>query len=158
MIIVNAPSFVCVSIVCLSRSLSVFLRPLSHLYVFCCWLSLHSAVFSVCCQNLPDFSGGPVIGAAVAALREKLSPSDTVSLAVASQQVDFGATNLNLTLQRLDNCTHVRTDTVLLLLLRLLLLPCVFLIWVCGLLLCVCVSVRCVCIDVLVCVCVGWTA
>ena len=62
----------------------------------------------MCCQNLPDFSGGPVIGAAVAALREKLLPSADVALHVAATQVDFGPTSLNLTLQRLDNCTRTR--------------------------------------------------
>lgn len=65
------------------------------------------AVFSQVCQNLPDFSGGPVIGAVVLQTRAALSPSTNVAMKVASQEIDFGPTSLNLTLQRLDNCTHV---------------------------------------------------
>src|SRR5690606_27112932 len=33
-------------------------------------------IFSVCCENKPNFSGGPVIGAAVKETWETLSPSD----------------------------------------------------------------------------------
>jgi hypothetical protein len=36
-----------------------------------------------------------------------MNPSDDVEMETASQKYDFGATDLNLTLARLDNCTSV---------------------------------------------------
>eukprot|EP00698_Gefionella_okellyi_P007333 TRINITY_DN1787_c0_g1_i1.p1 TRINITY_DN1787_c0_g1~~TRINITY_DN1787_c0_g1_i1.p1 ORF type:complete len:441 (+),score=106.36 TRINITY_DN1787_c0_g1_i1:19-1341(+) len=62
--------------------------------------------FGVCCQNLPHYSGGPVIGAAVKKVYDTLKPTTVVDFEYFSQEVDFGPTSLNLTLQRLDNCTH----------------------------------------------------
>ena len=81
-------------------------------------------VFSVCCRDKPNFSGGEVIGAAVQDVystlqvgcyfwhsfhntRFSLQPTDNVSMKCAYQDVDFGVTSLNLILQRLDNCTTV---------------------------------------------------
>ena len=64
--------------------------------------------FDVCCNNGPNFSGGPVIGKAVAALRQTIKPTSEVEMEAASQVVDMGLTNLNLTLERIDNCTQVR--------------------------------------------------
>lgn len=64
-------------------------------------------IFSVCCRNKPDFSGGPVIGKAIQQLRSSLNPtSDDVFLSSSSKMVDFGPTNLNLTIVRATNCTH----------------------------------------------------
>jgi len=62
--------------------------------------------FGVCCQDGPNFSGGPVIGKAVQEVRETLKPSATVEMQTASDVVEFGMTDLNLTLARLDNCTR----------------------------------------------------
>jgi len=63
-------------------------------------------IFSVCCNNGPNFSGGPVIGKAVQTVRDGLNPTNVVSMMSHSQKVPFGPTNLNLTLDRLDNCTR----------------------------------------------------
>jgi len=62
-------------------------------------------IFSVCCNDGPTFSGGPVIGQAVANVLKTLNPSTEVDMVSAAVQIPFGMTNLNMTLQRLDNCT-----------------------------------------------------
>jgi len=62
--------------------------------------------FGVCCENKPNFSGGPVIGKAVQKTWETLSPSSEVVMSSASTVIQFGETQLNLTLERLDNCTN----------------------------------------------------
>jgi len=62
-------------------------------------------IFSVACQGGPVWSGGEVIGKAVQQVRSTLIPSNEVEMASASTDVSFGPTQLNLTLQRIDNCT-----------------------------------------------------
>jgi len=63
-------------------------------------------IFSVCCNDGPHFSGGPVIGKAVKTLYSTLRPTDErVVIDSFSTVIPFGATNLNLTLGRLENCT-----------------------------------------------------
>jgi len=62
-------------------------------------------IFSVCCTNRPNFSGGPVIGKAVAQTRATLKPTSIIQMQSANARVNFGMTQLNLTLSRLDNCT-----------------------------------------------------
>jgi len=57
------------------------------------------------CLQAPNFAGGPVIGKVVKGVRDKLKPTNQVDMAYASLQTNWGATNLNLTLARLDNCT-----------------------------------------------------
>eukprot|EP01104_Vermistella_antarctica_P016348 TRINITY_DN554_c7_g1_i1.p1 TRINITY_DN554_c7_g1~~TRINITY_DN554_c7_g1_i1.p1 ORF type:complete len:522 (-),score=121.45 TRINITY_DN554_c7_g1_i1:264-1829(-) len=63
-------------------------------------------VFSVSCNDGPNFSGGPVIGQEVMNVHARLNPTSEVGLQTAAIHTDFGRTNLNLTLQRLDNCTR----------------------------------------------------
>jgi len=64
--------------------------------------------FGVACNNGPNFSGGPVIGQKVKDIRASLKPSNdpTVDVQVATQTVEFGETDLNLTLARVENCTQ----------------------------------------------------
>jgi len=62
--------------------------------------------FDVCCRNRPNFSGGPVIGKAVINARATLSPVSSVDMTSAYSYVDFGFTQLNLTLSRIENCTQ----------------------------------------------------
>eukprot|EP01102_Stenamoeba_stenopodia_P015167 TRINITY_DN5144_c0_g1_i1.p1 TRINITY_DN5144_c0_g1~~TRINITY_DN5144_c0_g1_i1.p1 ORF type:complete len:500 (+),score=112.80 TRINITY_DN5144_c0_g1_i1:178-1677(+) len=62
-------------------------------------------IFSVACNGGPVFSGGAVIGSAVQKLRSGLKPTNNVQIQAASSVIDFGMANLNLTLQRVDNCT-----------------------------------------------------
>jgi hypothetical protein len=57
------------------------------------------------CAGAPNFNGGPVIAQAVINGRAKIVPSKVGSLAVISQYVPFGPTNLNFTLARWSNCT-----------------------------------------------------
>jgi len=57
------------------------------------------------CSNAPDFAGSPVFAAAIAEARSTLLPTQTVGIKVAQKIVDFGPTNANLTLARLNNCT-----------------------------------------------------
>jgi len=61
-------------------------------------------VFSVSCNNPPNFSGGKVIGSKVSEIRATLKPSDTLSIAAHSHTLDFGLTQLNLTLARVGDC------------------------------------------------------
>ena len=63
-------------------------------------------IFSVACQNGPRWSGGEVIGKAVQGVRDTLKPTETLTVHIASEVVDFGNTQLNLTLGRLANCTR----------------------------------------------------
>ena len=66
-------------------------------------------IFSVACkypEGTDDFSGGLVIGDAVIALRKQLTPTSNVRLTSSSHFVEFGPTQLNLTLARVDNCTR----------------------------------------------------
>jgi len=62
-------------------------------------------IFSVACQDPPNFSGGSVIGKKIAEVRAVLKPTSTVELQSAQIQVNFGLTETNLTLARVDNCT-----------------------------------------------------
>lgn len=59
------------------------------------------------CENAPDFNGAHVFAAAVESIRDEASSKMSVDakISIATSIVDFGKTNLNITLQRLDNCT-----------------------------------------------------
>jgi hypothetical protein len=57
------------------------------------------------CSGAPNFEGAPIIAAAVKKVRDSLVPTADVQMNVASQVFNFGPTNLNITLQRFDNCT-----------------------------------------------------
>jgi len=63
-------------------------------------------ITSSLCQNPPNFSGGPVIGKKILEIRAGLRPTGEVQLHSAQQQVNFGLTETNLTLARVDNCTQ----------------------------------------------------
>ena len=54
---------------------------------------------------MPKYDGAPIIAAAVKKVRDSLTPSTQVAIQAHSQVIDFGPTNLNITLQRFDNCT-----------------------------------------------------
>jgi len=58
-----------------------------------------------CANGVCKFAGAPIIAAAVQKVHSSLQPSNTVTMKSASQIIPFGMTNLNITLQRFDNCT-----------------------------------------------------
>lgn len=59
------------------------------------------------CDNAPEFAGAATMAQAVAQTREALKPklSASIHVSVASHYVDFGKTQMNLTLARIENCT-----------------------------------------------------
>ncbi len=60
------------------------------------------------CDNKPDITGSHLIANAVASARSQISTvasSAGMDLQVASATIDFGKTHLNLTLERILNCT-----------------------------------------------------
>eukprot|EP00003_Mantamonas_plastica_P025806 TRINITY_DN513_c0_g1_i15.p3 TRINITY_DN513_c0_g1~~TRINITY_DN513_c0_g1_i15.p3 ORF type:complete len:441 (-),score=141.77 TRINITY_DN513_c0_g1_i15:4571-5893(-) len=61
---------------------------------------------SEACENKPQFAGSPKIAAAILETRAKLNTSKDVGITAYSRVFDFGPTNLNLTLERMSNCTH----------------------------------------------------
>jgi len=63
-------------------------------------------IFDVACQNPPNFSGGSVIGKKITEVRTTLRPTSQVTIQAAQIQVNFGLTQTNLTLARIDNCTQ----------------------------------------------------
>ena len=71
----------------------------------CLLLCLSSAAPSACAGK-PKFAGAPVIANQVQKVRGSIKTSDTVGLQSYSTVVPFGETDLNLTLARLENCTH----------------------------------------------------
>lgn len=58
------------------------------------------------CDGKPNYKGSPIIAARVKQIRDAVKPSSQVALAASSQKIDFGPTNLNITLQRWANCTR----------------------------------------------------
>lgn len=59
------------------------------------------------CHGGPDFYGSHIIADAVQHARSQVpTTSKTIGLTVHSEVIDFGKTNLNLTLARVANCTH----------------------------------------------------
>jgi len=57
------------------------------------------------CSAAPNFKGSAIIAQAVVKTRASVSVTDSVAFRVASAVVPFGPTNLNITLERLFNCT-----------------------------------------------------
>jgi hypothetical protein len=57
------------------------------------------------CDGAPDFKGAGIIADKIAAWRATIKPQTQMKIQAASQIVHFGDTNMNLTLQRLANCT-----------------------------------------------------
>lgn len=58
------------------------------------------------CAGKPKFAGAPVIANEVQKVRGGIKTSDTVGMQSYSMVVPFGETDLNLTLARVENCTH----------------------------------------------------
>jgi hypothetical protein len=58
------------------------------------------------CSNKPNMTGSVKLSNAVVATHAKIKPSANVSLAISFVEADFGLTNLNLTLERVGNCSH----------------------------------------------------
>jgi len=57
------------------------------------------------CAGGPRFRGGPVYSQAVITLRKQIKTYEKFILNVNSHIVDFGDTQMNLTFQRVSNCT-----------------------------------------------------
>ncbi len=58
------------------------------------------------CNSPPDFQGAPIIAQAVQGIRSSLTPADSgIAMKAFSHVFDYGPTDLNITLQRFDNCT-----------------------------------------------------
>ncbi|KAL9654538.1 hypothetical protein ABK040_006603 [Willaertia magna] len=57
------------------------------------------------CSQKPEFYGAKVISAKVMQERANIQTFNQMDLKVSSRLIDFGPTNLNLTLQRVGNCT-----------------------------------------------------
>jgi len=57
------------------------------------------------CTGAPKCAGGPKIAAAIIKERASLVTTDDVKIRVASQIIPFGFTSLNITLERVTNCT-----------------------------------------------------
>lgn len=62
------------------------------------------------CRPLENMKGGHVLSDAVLRAREGIPTVDKFAMRVASTVVEFGHTNLNLTLHRINNCTE--TDAI----------------------------------------------
>jgi len=58
-----------------------------------------------CSGGVCKFTGAQNIAEAVQQVRTSLKPTNQVTMQYASQVIPFGMTNLNITLQRFDNCT-----------------------------------------------------
>lgn len=58
------------------------------------------------CEGAPEFKGSSIMAQMVQTVRESLKPSQNVSMMAYSNIVEFGPTDLNATLGRMDNCTH----------------------------------------------------
>jgi neutral ceramidase len=58
------------------------------------------------CANAPYFAGAPKIASAVQQVRNAIVPSGDILIQSYSQIFPFGPTNMNLTLERIANCTH----------------------------------------------------
>ena len=71
-----------------------------------CLLLCLSSTAPSACAGKPKFAGAPVIANEVQKVRGGIKTSDTVGLQSYSTVVPFGETDLNLTLARLENCTH----------------------------------------------------
>ena len=71
-----------------------------------CLLLCLSSTAPSACVGKPKFAGAPVIANEVQKVRGAIKTSDTVGLQSYSTVVPFGETDLNLTLARLENCTH----------------------------------------------------
>jgi len=57
------------------------------------------------CNNAPNFVGSNIMASAVVNVSRGLKPTNQVGIVAVSQQVEFGWTNLNYTLQRFNNCS-----------------------------------------------------
>ncbi|EGD78316.1 hypothetical protein PTSG_09383 [Salpingoeca rosetta] len=57
------------------------------------------------CQGKPNYNGAPTIANAIIKTRKAIKPSANATFRIASEVVPFGPTNLNVTLQRFENCT-----------------------------------------------------
>jgi len=58
------------------------------------------------CSNAPNFAGAPIIASAVKKIRDSLNTTNTgIEMVAYSKVFEFGPTDLNITLQRFDNCT-----------------------------------------------------
>jgi len=57
------------------------------------------------CKNAPEFAGAITIAEAVVKTRALINTSDNVLIKAYSHVVDFGPTNLNITLKRFANCS-----------------------------------------------------
>ena len=58
------------------------------------------------CAGKPDYAGATVIATQVQKVRNSAKTSGDVRLAAVSMIVPFGPTQLNLTLQRVANCSQ----------------------------------------------------
>jgi neutral ceramidase len=58
------------------------------------------------CHGEPDHAGSHVIAKAVTILRNNTQTFDKLDMQVYSKYFDFGPTNMNLTLERIGNCSH----------------------------------------------------
>jgi len=58
------------------------------------------------CDPKPSFTGSGLMADAVVSTRASLVTTGNIKMTVQSQTIPFGPTNLNLTLERLLNCTH----------------------------------------------------
>jgi len=57
------------------------------------------------CKSAPAFAGAPVIASAIVNARNSINTTSSVYLTPYSHYVEFGPTNLNVTLKRFANCT-----------------------------------------------------
>jgi len=59
-----------------------------------------------CSNGECSFSGAKKIASSIQNVAQSLNPTPKATIRSASQVIPFGSTNLNLTLERLKNCTH----------------------------------------------------
>jgi hypothetical protein len=57
------------------------------------------------CKDAPSFAGSKTLSDAVIALRAGTQPTTDISIETKSVVVSFGKTDMNLTLERVSNCT-----------------------------------------------------